>query len=748
MPDTVFPPTKLAGPVGQSIVRSSGHDKVTGKATFSAEWPIEGVLHAVAVAASEPAAKIKGIETKDAAAMPGVRLVLTPDNVPEFTRVKSMEGSGFQTNLGSTVFPCAEREVHHAGQYVAAVVADTFESARDAALAVKVTYEPTEFVTDIDQAPADERPPQLMGAPPVIEIGDAEKALAQAEVKVDLRYPLDGNHHNPIEPHATIAEWSESGGKPFVTVWDTSQSLSLEQATVAQMFGLDKEQVRIVCKYVGGAFGSKGALWPQAIVALLAAKAVGKPVKCVATRRQMYGGTGHRTPIRQRMAFGAGRDGKITSIIHEGVATTSTQTQYSEAFTMATRMMYDTPNLRLSQKQCRLNTQAPTFMRAPAETPGMFPLEAALDELAEKLGMDPIDLRELNEPTKDVHNGKPFSGRHLIECFRKGAEQFGWNERDPQPRSTRDGHWLIGTGCAANTYPVNFFPTTAKVILKADGTAKIECGSQEIGTGTRTVQSQLLADLLDIPAGRVSMELGDTVLPRGGLSGGSATTGSVGGAVRKAVDALKMSLVAMAGKDSPLNDADPEKLQFQDGKLVTGDGRGSAFEDILHAAMKPDVSAEGSFAPQTDTPTSNHSFGAHFCEVAVDEDFGVVRVRRFLGCFACGTILNRRTGRSQFLGGIVMGIGHALQEATHWDHRLGRITNDNLAEYHVPVNADVPHIDVMWLDEPDFNASPIGAKGIGEIGITGVAAAVANAIHHATGRRLRSLPITPEMVMR
>jgi xanthine dehydrogenase YagR molybdenum-binding subunit len=413
---------------------------------------------------------------------------------------------------------------------------------------------------------------------------------------------------------------------------------------------------------------------------------------------------------------------------------------------MATRIMYQTESLRLDQKRCRLNTQIPTFMRAPAETPGMFALESAIDELAFDLKMDPIELRKLNEPEKDLIDGKPFSGRLLVDCFKRGGDAFGWQAGHQLPRQKKDGNWLVGQGVASATYPAFFFPTEAKLTWNADGRVLISCCSQEMGTGTTTVQSQLVADMLGIPLHRVSMELGDTDLPPGGISGGSATTGSIGGALLDSIKDLKAKLINLLPVDSPMRKADAKQVVIRKGQL-TLDGVTIDIEDLLTETHKRSVTGSGKFAPAKDGEFAAHSFGAQFVEVAVDEKLGLVRLRRMLGCFACGTILNARTGRSQFIGGMIMGVGHAMQEATHWDHRYGRITNDNLAEYHVPVNADIPNIEVSWIDTPDFNASPIGAKGIGEISITGVAAAIANAVFNATGRRVRELPITHESVM-
>jgi len=746
MATTTFPKLSLEGAVGQPIVRRSGRAKVTGTAPFTAERNLSGLLHAVAVPATIARGKILSIDSSEAENMAGVRVVITPDNVPDFKRIPTFNEAMMESCLASHIYPAAEREVFYAGQFVAAVVADSFEAARDGAMAVKVEYEEMDHVTSIDEASADERPESLFGAPPVIESGDAASAFEQADVKVDVNFDLAMNHHNAIELHAAIAHWDTQNGSEHLTVYETTQSLSVSQKTYRKLFNLKPEQVRVICELVGGAFGSKGSMWPHSGLACFCAKVAGAPVKLVVTRQQLFGGTGHRTPIKQRVAIGASSDGKIKAIIHEGVATTSEKDSYAEAFTMATRMMYQTESLRLAQRQSRLHTQSPTFMRAPAETPGMFALETAIDELASELNLDPIELRILNEPRKSLYEEKPFSGRHLVECLRKGAEAFHWSDRPRKPRSTREGDWLIGTGVAAATYPAMFFPTQARVTLRADGTAHIDCCSQELGTGTVTTQCQLLASQLGISASRVSMNLGDTSLPPGGISGGSATAASVGGAVRAAVEALKKKLIELAPADNPLAKARPDAVTFKEGRVAV-DSDSWALEELMSGKFKEEIAAVGQFKGAKDSQTSNHSYGAQFIEVAVDEELGLVRLRRMLGCFACGTILNAKTGRSQFLGGMIMGVGHALQEQTVWDHRLGRITNDNIAEYHVPVNADIPDMEIMWIDEPDFNASPVGAKGIGEIGITGVAAAIANAIYHATGRRYRDLPITPEKII-
>ena len=762
MADTAFAPLpRLAdgsGAVGKSRTRRSGRAKVTGTAPYTAEWDgrhaaaardggpdLAGLLHAVAVPAVVAKGKITGVDTSAAEAMSGVRFVLTPSNSPEMRAPSGPPGQSFQS-----MEPAKDADLVHAGQYAAAVVADSFTAARDAALAVKLSYEadPNPLIDVRSVNDSEERPKSLMGFPPVYERGDPGAGLNDAPHVVDVQFETAFNHHNPIEPHATVAAFGVGDdGAETLSVYETTQNLYGSRKALAEAFGLDPENVTVVCEYVGGAFGSKGVMWPQALLACKCAKLASAPVKLVVTRRQLYGGTGHRSPTLQRVALGAKDDGTLTTIVHEGFTTTSIRDDYSDAVTMSTRTMYAAPNCRLAQTQGRLNTQMPTFMRAPAEAVGVFPLECAMDELAEKLNLDPIELRARNEPDDDPTENKPYSGRHFLECLRAGADRFGWKGRPLKPRQTREGRWLIGTGVSAATYPAFGFPTEVRAALKADGTVSVTCATHELGTGTATVQAQLAADLFGVPAGRVTFDLGTTEYPKGGVSGGSATTLSVGSALRDAAEKLKAALLPFADADSPVAGLPAGELRFVGGKLVPSDSDdGPAIEDLIEASGKGQLVAKGGYAPG-ESGYAKHSFGAQFAEVGVDEEFGLVRVRRMLGCFACGTILNRRTGRSQFLGGMVMGLGSALLEKTTADANLGRFTNDNLAEYHVPTNADVPEIDVMWLPDPDFNASPIGAKGIGEIGITGVNSAIANAVWHATGKRHYAIPITPEAVM-
>ena len=736
-------------PIGKSFNRRDGRDKVSGKATFSAEWEVPGCVYAVGLTSAIARGVIAAMDTSAAEKASGFK-VLTHETCPKLKEAKS---------AATSLMPLQQNDIFHDGQWIGMTFGKTLEIATHAASLVKIKYESQSAATDLDaNMGSAEEPKQVMGGPATITKGDAAAAYESADIKLDSEYRTPKENHNPIEPHATIAAWGKNEkGEETLQVYDASQYIFGCRGVLASAFGIPEANVRVVCKYVGGAFGCKGSTWPHVILAAAAAKFLGKPVRFVLEREQMYGGIGFRPATSQRVRLAAGRDGKLTAQMHEGVSATNRKDNYVEAFTTATRHMYGSPNMTLSQKIVRLDTQSPTFMRAPGETPGMFATESAMDELAHELGMDPIALRKANEPDVDPHSGKPFSNRKLVECMDTAAEKFGWAKRNAKPGSVSDdtGRWKIGMGMAAATYHASYLPNAAKITLTADGNAVVKCGTQEMGTGTATAQAAVAAEALGLPFERVKFELGDTNYPRGAVSGGSMTTAGVGGAVYKAAEALKEKLVLMASRNGfePFAKAELESIVFDGGKLVMKDDpkKGIKLEQILADAAADKVEAEALFgqmhAPGTEAEYSNHSFGAHFCEVGVDQEMGLIRVRRFTSCFAAGRILNAKTARSQFLGGIVMGIGQALLEHTKTDDRYGKITNHNLSEYHVPTNADVGPIEIMWLPEPDYKASPIGAKGIGEIGITGAAAAVANAVFNATGKRLRELPMVSEMLM-
>ncbi len=744
------------GPVGRPLIRRDGREKVTGRATYTAEWDVPDALYAVGVQSDIARGMIDRIETAAAKRVSGFD-VLTHVTVNEPTgELQTMSGGGGAA--GSKVKPLGGPEIFHAGQWVACCLGRTLEQATHAAQLVKISYAQRTPTLSIDEAEV-ESPARDAGQPNPFTKGDPQAEFDASAVQIDAEYVTPTEHHNPIEPHATIAQWGTNDrGEPTLTVYDSSQYIFGVRDSLADLFkdvGLTSDNVRVICKFIGGAFGCKGNMWPHVPLAAMAARFAKRPVRLVLMREQMYGGIGFRPVTRQRVRLGAEEGGKLNSLMHEGTSATNFKDNFVESVTVASRVMYGAPGLRFHQKIARLDMQSPTFMRAPGETPGMFASESAMDELAVACNLDPIALRKANEPPVDPSNGAPWSGRRVVECYDRAAASFGWQAGPRTPRAMTDGRWLVGHGMAAATYHASYLPNAAKLRANADGTFLVTCGTHEMGTGTTTAQSQVAADLLGVPVRRVSMELGDTRLPFGHVSGGSMTTAGVGGAIKLAVGELKEKLLAVAlanGVDG-LADRKPEALAFRDGKLIdAATGEGVAIDELVGMTMNDHVEVQATNAdirPPRSTlgGFSNHSFGCHLCEVGVDESLGLVRVRRWNACFACGIILNAKTARSQFIGGIVMGLGQALMEESFRDGRSGKITNHNLAEYHVPTNADVPPMQIEWLDDADYNASPIGAKGIGEIGITGVAAAVANAVYDATGRRVRHLPLVPERVM-
>ena len=745
------------GAVGRPLTRRDGREKVTGRATYTAEWAVPNVLHAVGVQSDIARGMIDRIDAAAARRVSGFD-VLTHETVKGANgELKTMSDGGGAA--GSSLKPLDGPEIFHAGQWVACCFGRTIEQATHAAQLVSIRYTERTPTVSIDEAEV-ETPARDAGHPNPFTKGDPETLFESSDVRVDAEYVTPTEHHNPIEPHATIAQWGTNDkGEPTLTVHDASQYIFGVRDALADLFagdGLKPENVRVICKFIGGAFGCKGNMWPHVPLACMAARFVDRPVRFVLMREQMYGGIGFRPVTRQRVRLGADERGKLQSQMHEGVSATNFKDNFVESFTVASRVMYASPGLRFHQQIARLDMQSPTFMRAPGETPGMFASESAMDELAAACGVDPIELRKTNEPAVDPSNGAPWSGRRIVECYDRAAKSFGWQPGPRKPRGMKDGRWLLGHGVAAATYHASYLPNAAKIRANADGTFLVTCGTHEMGTGTTTAQSQVAADLLGVPVNRVRMELGDTRMPFGHVSGGSMTTAGVGGAIKLAVGRLKERLLetAVANGLAPFADEGLEALTFRDGKLVEiQSGEGVPIDELVGMTMNDHVEVEamnGDIRPPRSTMGgfSNHSFGCHVCEVGVDESLGLVRVRRWNACFACGIILNAKTGRSQFMGGIVMGLGQALMEESFRDTRTGKITNHNLAEYHVPTNADVPPMQIEWLeDDADYNASPIGAKGIGEIGITGVAAAVANAVFDATGRRVRHLPLVPERVM-
>lgn len=670
--------------------RIEGPDKVTGRARYAYEYRADGVGYAYPVQSQIARGRIESIDTGPTLAMPGVLAVLSPAHPPWLSPDASPELALFQTP-----------DVAYRGQLVAAVVAETLEQARAAAAEVRISYQAQPHDVRLRPDHPGLYTPEKVNPnfPAVTEKGDATAGLAAAAVTVDATYTTPTLHNNPMEPHAAMATWAEDGS---LTIHDSTQGPSADRDTIAAVLGLPPDQVRVISPHVGGGFGSKGTTRPVAILAALAARAAGRPVKVAMTRQQMFALTGYRTPTIQRLRLGATPSGRLTALVHDVVEQSSTLVEFAEQTATPSRVMYDAPALRTCHRLVRLDVPTPSWMRAPGECPGMYALESAIDELAVAAGIDPIELRVRNDPAAEPDSGRPFSSRGLVGCLREGARRFGWAERDPRPGIRRRGRWLIGTGVAASTYPARRQPSQATATAE-DGGFVVRIAAADIGTGARTALTRIAAQALDAPAERVRVEVGDSALPRAWLAGGSMGLASWGSAVVKACEALR--------KDGTVGQADTTE----------------------------DVRADSGFA--------RHAFGAQFAEVLVDTGTGEVRVPRLLGVFAVGRVIDATLARSQFIGGMTMGLGMALMEETVLDEESGQFLNHDLAQYHIATCADVAEIEAAWIDEVDPHLNPMGSKGIGEIGIVGTAAAVANAVYHATGRRIRDLPITPAKLL-
>ncbi len=726
--------------IGPALDRVDGRLKVTGGATYSAEWPVANMLHGYLVLSTIAAGRIARIDLADARAQSGVVEIMTSANAPRINAIPRSPND-------RTLMLLQDDEIRYDRQPVAVVLAETFEAAKWAASLVRVGYETAGPVLGLDRG--EKYTPKAIHDEPAATLrGDALLALAQAAVKVDNVYTTPQENHNPMEPHATIAVWA--GDR--LTVYDANQGVFAARERLASTFGLPTEGVRVITKFVGGGFGCKGSQWPHTILAPMAAKLTGRPVRIELWRPQMFGSVGYRPPTVQRVALGAARDGTLTTQIHEVLSTTSMFDEFIEPSGQITTVLYASPALRVTHELCRVNHGTPTYMRAPGESTGSFALESAMDELAVATGIDPIQLRLRNyadvDPTKNI----PFSSKSLRECYAAGAAAFGWRRRTPQPGSMRDGRYLIGLGMASATYPTHRSKASAIARIAPDGTAEVRSGGVDIGTGAYTAFTQIAAETLGIPVAGIRMDLGDSTFPVAPVAGGSQLTASVGSAVKlAALDArAKLAALAIADPASPLHGVDAAALDARDGRLFVRaqPERGERFGAIVDRAGGGVVEGSSDAAPGALAEAyAMHAFGAQFAEVRVDPALGEVRLVRQVGAFASGRIVNAKTARSQYLGGMVFGAGMALLEETRYDHRSGRIMNANLSEYLVPVNPDIADVDIILVPEEDPHVNPIGVKGIGEIGIVGAAAAIANAVFHATGKRIRDLPIAPEKLL-
>ena len=743
----------MSDPVtGKGLDRVDARLKVTGKATYSAETAVANVAHAVIVGATIGKGRVAAIDTAAAEKSPGVLAVITHLSAPKLPGYAKPKTSP-QDRLLQTL---QDDEVRYDGQPIAVVVADTLEHARHAASLVAPRYDVGKPVVTLEtEIGAAYAPKETVRGPSDTKKGDFDAAFAKAHAKVDQTYVMPQETHNPMEMHATVCVWQ---GDDKVTLYDATQGGFVVQGKIAALFGLDKQNVRVISHYLGGGFGCKGSPWSHVPLAVMAARVVKRPVKLVLTRQQMFAFVGHRPRTIQRVALGADDKGKLVAVKHEETGWTSRFDEFIEPSASWTRAIYATDAMVTSHRLVRLDVPTPTFMRAPGASSGSFALESAMDELAWALGMDPLALRLASYADEDPDSGKPFSSKELRACYKQAAERFGWAKRAPKPRSMRAGPWLVGYGMATASYPAHMRGASASARVKKDGTAIVASGSHDLGTGTYTIMTQIAADALGMPFERVRFELGDTALPEAPLAAGSQTAASVGSAVKLACEALRGELVkaAIADSKSPLHglaegdvDVDP-----------AGDPRGAAlvaksdktkrdaFAAIALRSGKDEIATKIDAKEREDRKGyACHSFGCQMCEVHVDETTGEIRVARLVGAFAGGRILNAKTARSQLLGGMVWGIGMALHEATERDARDGRVATKELQDYHVPSHADVPAIDVIMVDETDPHVSEVGAKGLGEIGITGVAAAIANAVYHATGKRVRELPITLDKLL-
>lgn len=732
--------------IGQAIARLDGPLKVTGKARYSAEFPFEKMAYAVLVGSKISAGKISAIDTSKAKSIPGVIAVVTHENCPKL----GSPGS-FMTGAASSEsrLPLQDNVIRYAEQYVAMIVAESLEVAQHAANYIIISYERHNPVIEpSNQHAIRYEPGENLGSQVAKSRGNAEEAFQKAAVKLDNKYSTECQNHNPMETHSVITKWE--GEK--LTVYDSSQYPAGVRTALSQMFAIEEKDIRVVSQFVGGAFGGKGNMWQQVPLCAIAAKVSGRPCKIMLERKQMFTNVGRRSGTQQRLAIGASKDGILEAIIHEGESETSIEDEFVEQFTISTPMLYACPNVTVKQQLVRTNRIFPTFMRAPGEATGVWVLESAMDELAHKLGMDPVDLRMKNYATSDPESGLPFSSKSLDKCYKLGAERINWSKRNPEPGKQIENGMLVGIGMASATRGVKHFDGSVGVSLKADGKFVFRSSTPEQGTGSITIFSQIAADCLKVPIKQILTELGDTDFPRAPVAAGSATVTTIGNAFWQASKKLQdeLSRLLVESKSSPFFGASQSDIKFREGFLtcISKPAVKLSYSDAVQALNKQSVDVRyDTHFRSSKKEYSSHGFGAHFAEVRVDPELGLLRVSRVVSTVTCGRVINEQTCKAQVKGAVIWGISMALMESTFADIRSGRIMNCNLAEYHIPVNADIDEIEVHIVEEEDKHIGPLGAKGVGELGITGVPAAIANAIFNATGKRIRKLPITVDKLM-
>ena len=735
--------------IGKPQDRVDGRLKVTGRAIYSGDRLMENLAYGYLLTSTVAKGSIRSMDTSVAEGSPGVAAVYTPFNpLKLYHGLEPSEGA----MSGEILPPLQDRKILNYGQIVGLVVADSFEQARDAAALVKTQYEVADPVASWEKGMEFSFPPESVGGEKATtkflaeSVGSIDDAVKSSPVIVDVTYREPIYHHNPMEPHATTAVWQ--GDR--LTIYDATQGVIAHRLDVAAVLGIDEDMVRVLCPFVGGAFGCKGSMWMFSPLTAAAARALQRPVKTILTREQMFTLVGHRPALIQQLILGANPDGTLQAVKHDVRSTVSFSKVFVEAAAHRTsRLLYKSPNIEVSQTLVPWDVGGPTFMRAPGCAPGMFALECAMDELAVKLDIDPVELRVKNDA--DLYPGRnvPWSSRHLVECFQLGAEKFGWSKRNSEPGVVHDSDWQIGMGMASALYPAHRNKASVKVRLQADGRAQVSSATQDLGTGTWTVLAIVGADSLELPIERIRTELGDSALPPAPTSGGSTSVSSVTPAIQKAAESAKKKLIQLAVKDrrSPFFGAKIEEIAYRNGELVGG-GKSVDFGSALSAIGRGSVEAvEMAAAGEEEEKYAFHSFGAQFCELKVNRWTGEVRLLRITSVMDIGAVINEKAARSQIIGGIVFGIGMALLEGSHLEEKTGRYANANFADYLVATNADVPYIDVHFIVKPDMIFNSLGARGIGEIGVTGMPAAIANAVYNATGRRVREFPILPEKLL-
>ncbi len=731
--------------MGRGIDRIEARIKVTGEALYTADVPVENVAYGVLVGSTVASGRIRRINTREVERMPGVLRVFTHMN----TRYP---GEVTPETVGELRLSFSDDRVHYVGQVIALVAADSLERAEEAASLVRAEYEEAAAVTTFEMGLPSVFTPTVdegyVEAEPDTSRGNFEAAYADAPVRFEARYGTQKYHQTPIETYATTALWEDNR----LILFESTQYVVGAQTGMASVLNMNPDNIHVVSNFTGGGFGAKGHLWPHTIRTAMAARELGRPLKVQLTRPQMQTGSAYQARTQQTIQLGATEAGDIRAVSHTNISQSGLDDRVEPA-TDLTRVLYDFPNLITRERLVRTNHNTGGAMRPPGDGPGLFALESALDELAHQLNMDPIELRRRNHADRDPDQDKPFSGKALLECYERGAERFGWAQRDPVPRSMRDGHELVGYGMASASRLQQAMECQAAVTLHADGSAVVATGVAEIGGGSYTTLAQVAAEDLTLPYNRVAFRGGDSTLPAASGSFGSMVSASTGSAVKlAAMDArAQAARLAVADSGSPLFGVAIEDVVAQDGRLVRRDNpnRGESYASILTRAGRETLRGHGRFVPNEESPFSSYAFGAQFAEVRVDELLGIVRVSRFVGAFAAGRILNEKTATSQAKGGIIYAIGTALMEGVHHDHTSGRLINANLFDYHVPVNADIPSskLDVIFIDDGDTAVNLLGAKGIGEIVSIGVPAAIANAVFHATGKRVRELPLTPDKLL-